>query len=138
MKVPQFWLENVEYWFLRTLYIGRWSNKSSHSVAVFWKMIGQTSCTKKMATIHSVLFCKNLGHLILVAFWKFLNFGSKMVDIELCAQCMLNDEATKVVILLLFFKKDWSNFLHRKNGNDPLLFSKQIPRQLMVTGNHSL
>ena len=120
--LPEFWLENAEYWIVRTLYIGRWSNKSCRSVAVFWKRSGQSSCTKHMGIINSVLFCKNLRHLILVAFWKFLKFGSKILNFELCAHCILDDEATKVVDLLPLFEKGVTKVLAQRTWESFIKF----------------
>ena len=120
LKVPQFSLKNGWYWILHILFVGGWSNKSCRYVAAFWKRNGQVCLTNKLSIIHEILFVKNRCHPNLVVFWKLRNLRSKMVDIEFSAYCILEDEAMKDVVLLLFFEKEmtksvtqrkWASFM---------------------------
>ena len=84
-----------ENWIVHTLYIGRWSNKSWQSVAVFLASTSQTSRTEKTDLIHPTAVCC----------LKFPQISTKFVKIELYAHCILDFEATKGVDLLPFFER---------------------------------
>ena len=58
-----------------------------------------------MSIIHEILFVKNCCHLNLVAFENSATLVSNCWILNF-ARCIFEDEATKVVVLLPFFKKE--------------------------------
>ena len=42
-------------------------------------------------------------------------FGSKLLDIEFCTNCIFEDETTKVVVLLPFFEEGMANPVAQRN-----------------------
>ena len=85
----------------------------------FAEILGNRSfriTTEKKIIIRKILSVKKkCCHLNLVAFWKFRNLASKMVDIEFCTCCLLVVEATKVVVMLPLFEKEMAKSVSQTN-----------------------